>query len=183
MRIVAITGMPGAGKSTAAKALEGAGMKRIVMGDVIREETKKRGLEATEHNTGEVMRDLREKLGESAIAELCIRKISESKSERVVIDGVRSIPEVDAFRRVGRVLLIAIHASRERRYRLLTERGRSDDPHDYQVFLRRDERELDIGIGNAIALADEVLSNEHITPVELSAMALKAVEGWGHGKK
>ena len=58
MLILAITGMPGAGKSTAAKALEAEGFKRIVMGDVIREETRKRGLEPDAKNTGDVMLEL-----------------------------------------------------------------------------------------------------------------------------
>lgn len=178
MLIVAITGMPGAGKSTAAKALERMGLRRIVMGDVIRAETVKRGLEANEHNTGEVMRDLRAKFGDSAIAQLCIKMIKDSKSERVVIDGIRSISEVDSFRRTGRVLLIAIHASRERRYALLTERGRSDDPQDYQMFLKRDRRELDVGIGEAIALADEVVSNEHVTPDVLSRVTTETAMAW-----
>ncbi len=178
MLIVAITGMPGAGKSTAAKALERMGMRRIVMGDIIRAETIKRGLEANEHNTGEVMRDLRAKFGDSAIAELCIRMINDSKSERVVVDGIRSISEVESFRRTAGVLLVAIHASRERRYALLTERGRSDDPHDYQMFLKRDKRELDIGIGEAIALANEVISNEHVTPDVLSKVVTDTVMAW-----
>jgi dephospho-CoA kinase len=183
MLIVAITGMPGAGKSTAAKALERMGMRRIVMGDVIRAETIKRGLEANEHNTGEVMRDLRAKFGETAVAELCIKIIKDSKSERVVIDGIRSISEVDSFRRIGRVLLIAIHASRERRYALLTERGRTDDPHDYQMFLTRDQRELDIGIGEAIALANEAVSNEHVSPDVLSRVVMDTAKAWMDASK
>ncbi len=81
MLIVAITGMPGAGKSTAAKALENIGMKRVVMGDVIREETKRRGLAVDEKNTGEVMRDLRKIYGEGAVAELCLKSIGKAKPD------------------------------------------------------------------------------------------------------
>src|SRR5437870_2611737 len=128
MLIVAITGMPGAGKSTAAKALENFGMKRVVMGDVIREETKRRGLVADEKNTGEVMKDLRKKYGEGAVAELSLNSIGKAKPELLVVDGIRSLTEIEAFGRAGRVLLLAIHASRERRFSLLKERGRSDDP-------------------------------------------------------
>ena len=178
MLIVAITGMPGAGKSTAAKALENFGIKRVVMGDVIREETKRRGLVADEKNTGEVMKDLRKKYGEGAVAELCLNSIGGAKPDLLVVDGVRSLAEVEAFRRAGRVLLLAIHASRERRFSLLKERGRSDDPITYETFLNRDERELDVGIGKAIALADEVISNEHIAPDALSEMTVRTAEIW-----
>ena len=44
MLIIAITGMPGAGKSTVAGALGGVGLRRIAMGDMIREESSRRGL-------------------------------------------------------------------------------------------------------------------------------------------
>jgi len=177
MLIIAITGMPGAGKSTAATALRGFG-KRVVMGDVIREETKRRGLVPDEKNTGDVMRDLRKKHGEGAIAELCLQSIKNSRPEVLVVDGVRSISEVETFRRAGDLLLLAIHASRKRRFLLLKERGRSDDPLSYQMFLKRDERELGVGIGEAIALADEVISNEHITPSVLSEMVVRTVKSW-----
>ena len=179
MLIVAITGMPGAGKSTAAKALEKLGMKRVVMGDIIREETRRRGLEADEKNTGDVMRDLRKKHGEGAIAELCLTSIRRSGSvDLLVVDGIRSTSEVETFKKAGKVLLVAIHASRDRRFALLRERGRSDDPISYEMFLRRDERELKVGIGRAIALADEVVSNEHITPAILSTMVMKTGRRW-----
>lgn len=183
--IVAVTGMPGAGKSTAAKALESRGWTRIVMGDVIREETRKRGLGEDEGGTGSVMRELRSEFGESAVAELCVRKILESGSERVVVDGIRSMAEVETFQRVGKVKLVAVHASRQRRFAFLRERGRSDDPLTYEMFLKRDKRELDVGIGNAIALADEVISNEHATPEQLSRELISVVEEWAEseGKK
>jgi dephospho-CoA kinase len=178
MLIVAITGMPGAGKSTAAKALESRGFKRIVMGDVIREETRRRGLEPDEKNTAKVMLELREKYGPGAVAEVCLRLLNTMKEGVVVIDGIRSPAEVEVFARAARVKLIAIHASRERRFQLLTERGRSDAPTSRAGVDERDKRELSIGVGNAVALADESLSNEHATPEELGMRAVELVESW-----
>lgn len=178
MKLVAITGMPGAGKSTAAQALLARGWKRVVMGDVIREETQRRGLTADEKNTGEVLLDLRKRHGPAVVAELCIKQIKETKAERVVVDGIRSQAEVEVFREFANLLLVAIHASRKRRFSLLKERGRSDDPQLYETFLRRDERELEVGIGTAIALADEVVSNEHTTPEMLAEEIVRLVERW-----
>ncbi len=37
---------------------------------------------------------------------------------------------------------------------------------------------LSIGIGDAIALADEAIVNEHITPDELADAALSIAAGW-----
>ncbi len=178
LRIVAITGMPGAGKSTAAKALVKGGWERIVMGDVIRAETKRRGLEPDAKNTGEVMKSLRSERGEAAVAELSLETITKSGAERVVVDGIRSVAEVEAFRKKAEVLLVAVEASPSRRFELLRERGRRDDPLTREMFEERDLRELGVGIGEAIALADASISNESTTPEKLEGEMLKVVSGW-----
>ncbi len=178
LTIVAVTGMPGAGKSTAAKGLAAAGWKRVVMGDVVREETRKRGLEADAKNTGEVMQDLRRKFGDAAVAKLCLSAVKDAGAERVVVDGIRSMAEVEELRKSARVFLVAVHASPERRFALLRERGRSDDPLTHEMFLKRDRRELGVGIGDAIALADEVISNEHHTQGGLSNKMTEIVDRW-----
>ena len=178
MFIVAITGMPGAGKSTAAKALAAKGWKRVVMGDVIREETGRRGLTPNSKNTGEVMKQLRKERGDAAVAELCLEAIRKAGSARVVVDGIRSMSEVETFRKSAEVILIVIHASQRRRFALLKERGRSDDPLSYEMFLKREKRELEVGIGDAIALADEMVSNEHVAPEKLAFEVVGVVDRW-----
>jgi dephospho-CoA kinase len=176
--IVAITGMPGAGKSTAAQGLVALGWKRFVMGDIIRDETKRRGLEPDSKNTGEVMKQLRAKMGEEAVAKLTLERIRDVDSQKVVVDGIRSLAEVEEFRKGAKVLVVAIHASPKRRYALLKERGRKDDPLSLEMFLERDKRELAVGVSTAIALADEVISNEHNTSGGLSSQIADVVNGW-----
>jgi dephospho-CoA kinase len=170
--------MPGAGKSTAAQALVKLGWTRVVMGDVIRAETERRGLEPDAKNTGEVMKLLRKEKGESAVADLCLETIAKTKADRVVVDGIRSMAEVETFRKNAAVLLVAVDASPGRRFELLKERGRKDDPLTYVMFLERDKRELGVGIGRAIALADETVSNQHTTPGKLATEIAEVVGRW-----
>ena len=178
MLIIAITGMPGAGKTTAAEALGMLGLKRVAMGDMIRQETRRRGLVEDDKNMGNVMREMRERYGAGAVAELCLQVIESMNEKVVVVDGIRSVSEVEAFRKAGDVKLLALLASRQRRFALLTERKRSDDPPDMKSFNARDERELSIGIGNAIALADEAISNEHLHRQELADASIGIARGW-----
>lgn len=148
------------------------------MGDVIREETKRRGLTADSKNTGKVMKELRKRRGEAAVAELCLDAVRKLKADRVVVDGIRSMSEVETFRKSAEAILVMVHGSPRRRFALLRERGRSDDPLTHEMFRIRDERELGVGLGNAIAFADEMVSNERRSPEKLAAEIVSVVDRW-----
>ncbi|MEM1985622.1 MAG: AAA family ATPase [Nitrososphaeria archaeon] len=156
--IVCLTGMPGSGKTTVAHAIEGMGFYYISLGDVVREETVSRGLEVNDRNCGFVMKDLREKFGPHAVAQLSLKNFPKDK-HLVVVDGIRSIYEVQVYRSIGRTRLLAIHASPDRRYNFLVSRRRADAPLSREDFDLRDRRELEVGVGDAIALSDEIISN------------------------
>jgi dephospho-CoA kinase len=159
--VIGVAGMPGAGKASVKAAAESMGYPAIVMGDVIRDETKRRGLEPTPENIGKIMLKLREEEGSSAVARRCIPAIQNAESNVVFLDGVRSLHEVDEFKKCfPDFILIAVHSSPETRFQRLSKRKRSDDPKGWDVFLRRDKRELSVGQGDVIAMADYMIVNE-----------------------
>jgi dephospho-CoA kinase len=160
--VVGLAGMPGSGKSLVVETARAEGYAIVVMGDVVREETQKRGLELTPKNIGKVMLELRKKGGNSIIADKCISKIERQKSGKVIVDGVRSLSEVDAFRtHFPKFTLMAVHASSETRFNRLYRRHRSDDPDGWELFHERDMRELSVGLGNAITMAEYLIINEN----------------------
>jgi dephospho-CoA kinase len=130
------------------------------MGDLVREETARRGLKPTPENVGKVMLQLREEGGSSIIARKCIPKIEEHKSSKILVDGLRSLYEAETFKaHLAKFTLIAVHSSPEERFRRLFNRRRSDDPKEWEVFSERDIRELSVGLGNAIAMAEYIIVN------------------------
>ena len=160
--VVGLAGMPGSGKSLVVETARAEGYAVVVMGDVIREETQKLGLKPTPKNIGKVMLELREKGGNSIIADKCIPKIEQQKSGKVMVDGLRSLSEVEAFKaHFSKFSLIAVHASPETRFKRLYRRRRSDDPDGWGLFHERDMRELSVGLGNAIAMAEHFIINEN----------------------
>jgi dephospho-CoA kinase len=152
--------MPGSGKTTISEIVKEMGIPVIVMGDVVREEARIRGIEPTPKNLGKLMIELREKMGANVIAKRCVDKIKELNSKIVLVEGVRSLEEVEEFRKVGDAKIVAVHSSPKTRYERLSRRGRSDDPKSWEEFRERDLRELDVGIGRVISLADEIIINE-----------------------
>jgi dephospho-CoA kinase len=160
--VVGLAGMPGAGKSLVVNAACELGYDIVVMGDVVRNETTKRCLELTPINVGKVMLDLRAEGGNYVIAQKCIPKIAEQKNPKVLIDGLRSLYEADIFKEnFYKFSLVAVHACPETRFRRLSNRQRSDDPPDWNVFHNRDMRELSVGLGNVIALSEQIIVNDN----------------------
>jgi dephospho-CoA kinase len=160
--VVGLAGMPGSGKSLVVETARAEGYDVVVMGDVIREETQKRGLKLNPKNIGKVMLELRKEGGASVVADRCIPKIEQQKSGKVIVDGVRSLSEVEAFKKFfPNFSLIAVHASPETRFKRLYHRRRSDDPDGWGLFHERDMRELGVGLGNAIAMSEYLIVNEY----------------------
>ena len=176
--IVCLTGMPGSGKSTIVSALKARGIETLNLGDGVRAEAKRRNLEPTGDNLGKLMLELRKKNGPGAVAELLTESIKNSQSKVIIVDGVRSTTEIEVLRNVGSVKLLSIEATADTRYKFLGSRGRSDDPITREKFEERDNRELGVGIGESIAIADETISNSNIALNELTERAYKVIEKW-----
>jgi len=159
--VVGIAGMPGAGKATFNEIAKRKEVAVVIMGDEVREETRRRGLRSTPENIGKIMFQLRKEEGSAVVAKRCIPKIDNAKGKIVFADGIRSLQEVEEFKRhFPNFILIAIHSSPETRFQRLFRRKRSDDPKGWKTFLKRDQRELSVGLGDAIAMADYLIVNE-----------------------
>lgn len=159
--VIGVAGMPGAGKAVVSRVAKEKGYAIVVMGDEVREETKHRGLEPTPENIGKTMLKLREEEGPAAVAKRCIPKITAADSDTVLVDGIRSLAEVYDFEKnFPQFVLVAVHSSPEVRFERVFRRVRSDAPQGWDVFVERDLRELSVGQGSVIAMADYMIVNE-----------------------
>lgn len=163
MLIIGITGLPSSGKGEFSKVARRFDFHEIVMGDFIRNEITRRGLKMTRENSNKIMVELREERGKDVVAEVTldwIKKAINDGHRRILIDGIRSLQEVDYFREhFPDLKIIAIHADPETRYHRSKHRKRKDDAYSRQTFNKRDQIELQVGIGDVIALADILISS------------------------
>lgn len=164
MRVIGVTGMPGSGKSIVARIAKNLGINVIRMGDIIRNEAEKRNA-----TIGETAIQLRKEYGKYVVAERCVEIIKESSHElpdgdnklKYMIEGIRSPEEVKIFKNEFKGFkVIAVHSSPKTRFMRLKRRRRADDSGNRSEFHKRDNRELNFGIGTVIATSDYMLVNE-----------------------
>ncbi|MBR0271261.1 MAG: AAA family ATPase [Methanobrevibacter sp.] len=160
MRVMGISGMPGSGKSFVSEIATKKGAMIVSMGDIIREEAKKRG-----ESTKETAQNLRKEFGENIVAELTVEKIKKILEEgfdsSIIVEGIRSPFEVNIFKEnFDDFIVLSIFANPDIRFERIKSRQREDDTTDYETFVSRDQRELDFGIGDVISLSNKLIINE-----------------------
>jgi dephospho-CoA kinase len=162
MKVVAIVGMAGAGKSEVTRMFEKNGFKKVRFGDITEEEIKNRGLEPNEENERHIREQLRKEHGMSAYAKLNLPRIDASlKSSNVVVDGLYSWEEYSLLKdRYGeRFSTVAVWSSQAARHTRL--RNRANRPLTVEEAASRDKAEIEnINKGGPIAMADFTIINE-----------------------
>ena len=159
MEVMGISGLPGSGKSLVSEIAAKKGAAVVSMGDIIREEAKKRGESSKETAT-----NLRKEHGKYIVAKLTIEKIKKMIEDKlattIIVEGIRSPFEVNMFKEnFDDFIILSIFANPAIRFKRLQQRNR-DDSENYEDFLKRDQMELDFGIGTVISLSDKIIINE-----------------------
>ncbi len=161
-RFVAVCGMPGSGKSIISDTARRLQWSIRSMGDVVRSEVERLGLDHSAEVTGRVATDLRESHGLTVIADRLAIQINEDlmAGRSVLVDGVRSPVELKRLAQIvgRRPLLIAVTADASIRWQRLKERGRPEDG-SIESLQARDQREIGFGLAEVITLADIVWCN------------------------
>ncbi|MCX7880921.1 MAG: nucleoside monophosphate kinase [Patescibacteria group bacterium] len=159
--IIAIVGLPGAGKTEAAEYFKKKGLPVISFGKIINDYIDKKGLPHIEKIHHQVRTHLREKYGKEALAVLNIKNIKKllKKNLIIIIDGMRSweeyiylkkeLPKVNIF-------ILALFANKELRYQRINQRKD-------RKTLKGEERDIgeliDTNMGPTIAFADFLIKN------------------------
>lgn len=166
IKILAILGMTGSGKSTLVDELTERGVPKVYFGGMLYKEMQKRGIERTPDGESEkafrkAIREAEGKdwVGRQAVAE--VKDLIAAGQKRIVLDGLYSWTEYRLFKHEfpGMLTTIAVVAPRALRYERLAHRpDRPFTAHDAQV---RDYAEIeDTEKGGPIAIADYYILND-----------------------
>jgi len=170
--IIAIVGMAGSGKTTAAEFFKRRGAKVIRFGDITEEILRERGMEINEENERKIRESIRKEHGMDAYAKLNRDKIDAGLSAGllVVIDGLYSWEEYLYLKEAYGDKLVVLHvfSSPSTRYSRLA--SRDVRPLTNKEAWQRDKAEIEkLNKAGPIAMADHTIVNEG-TIDELYAM-------------
>lgn len=163
VKILAIVGMSGSGKTVAVDFLTSRGTPKIYFGGIVLSEMERRGLEITPENEQIFRKGIRATEGEDWVVRQAISEIKDlikAGQKRIVLDGVYTWAEYKLLKSEfpGALTVIAVIAPRKTRYARLAKRPVR--PLDAKSARERDYHEIEqLAKGGPIAIADYYVIN------------------------
>ena len=184
VKILAVVGMSGSGKSVIVDYLTDKGYPKVYFGGMIYKEMEKRGIERTEDGESEkkFREEIREKEGKDWVVRQVIAEVKDLISagqKRIVLDGVYSWTEYCTLKHEfpKALTFLAVVVDKHLRYERVANRpGRSFDAN---AIRERDRSEIEnLEKGGPIVAADYyVLNNGTIEELKKSTdKVLKEIE-------
>ena len=165
IKILAIVGMSGSGKSVVVDHLTNLGYPKVYFGGMIYKEMEKRGIERTED--GESEKHFREMIRETEGKDWVVRQVIEEAKglisagqKRVVLDGLYTWTEYKILKKEfpGQMSVVAVVVDKAIRHKRVGKRP--DRPFNTEEIQERDRSEIEnLEKGGPIAMADYYLLN------------------------
>lgn len=148
-----IYGLPGAGKSTVLSVAHEHDIPSITMGDVVRKRAREDlGEGADSSAIGNWATKQREQHGQTIMAEYTREEIMAKNPSLAVIEGTRSLDEIQVFESAFEIRTLRIDAPFTARLSRLRDRGRDgEDAFSARDLINRDAREFTWGLGELFA--------------------------------
>lgn len=178
MKIVVLSGLTGAGKSSiSSPTTKKYNIPILETGDIVYETVKEKGLKITPENIKAVSIEAK-KISDAYFTEKLVEKAKKLYSDKpaIFVSGVRAVSEIEFLRNEfgpKNVLVMGFHASQDTRFHRLGNEDRklhsgekaAEDAllQNFDNFLAREKKELGFGIGSVFALADVIILNDDKT--------------------
>jgi len=167
-RVVALIGLPGAGKGAVSDILKEKGFRHVATGDMVREEAIRHGVGIDDrYKLHGIANDIQAEGGPEALAKRVIEKIRASVENVWVVDGIRHPAQVAELKEKMNALILGITATREVLIKRILSRKRTGDPKTPKEASDLIDREWGLGatktpsiqVGKCMLMVDEIIEN------------------------
>lgn len=161
--LIGLVGTPGTGKSYASEyIMERYGGEHIKFSDCLAHILHKLSLEKSRENMIKLSVILRKEFGEDIMSHAVASDALTSKQSIVLIDGIRRVEDLAAFKALPSFKLIAINADPKIRFkRIKDRREKSDDAElTWEEFQQTERAPTEVTIPEVMTHADYVIMNE-----------------------
>ena len=161
-----LTGRMASGKGEVVKILERESFKYISLSDIVREEAQKTGKPVSRAEMQNIGNHLRQQEGPGALAKRVRQKISQSRHERWIIDGIRNPAEVRELKQLKSFILLGLQSTTDDILQRLKKRQRDTDLANDEELKQRLDREWGNGepehgqqVKQCMNMADHQINN------------------------
>ena len=141
MKNIGILGPAGSGKGTAANFfVKKYRYKSLTMSDTLRAIAKEKKIKPTRENLHKLQGVYRKKYGTDFIIKEVLKKTKGIKKP-IVLDGIRSIPDVKGAKKHLKIKLILVDAPPKIRFKRLKKRRRKGFPRTFEDFKKMEKEE------------------------------------------
>lgn len=166
VKIIGITGTFGSGKSIAADFLATKGFTKIALSKFLEDALIYSGeKEITRKKLQDLGNSWREMHGAGVLGKKAVEHIDEKNLEKVVVEGIRNIKEIEELKKIGEVNLVALLVDRSIRFKRLTKLKRREKLTP-ELFEKLDLRDMGVGekdtglqVAICIAISDIFIEN------------------------
>ena len=164
VKILAVVGMSGSGKSVAVDHLTSLGFPKVYFGGMILRGVEEMGWEINEENEKKFREHIRETEGKDWVVKQVIKdvhKLIEAGQKRIVLDGVYSWTEYVTLKKEfpGEMIFVALVLPKKLRYKRVATRPVR--PLNHNEIMERDKAEIEnLEKGGPIAAADYYILND-----------------------
>ena len=166
IKIIAVVGMSGSGKSVVVDYLTEKGFPKVYFGGIIYKEMKRRGIEIT--SDGESEKQFREMIRETEGKDWVVKQVIEETinlinagQKRIVLDGLYSWTEYKILKKEfpGQLTVLAVVVPKALRHFRVGKRP--ERPFNTKEIQERDRSEVEnLEKGGPIAMADYYVLND-----------------------
>ena len=172
VKILAVVGMSGSGKSVVVDHLTGLGYPKVYFGGMILKEMRNRGIEITPDNEKQFREMIRETEGKDWVVLQVVNEVKNlinAGQKRILLDGLYTWTEYKILKKEfpGQISVVAVVVDKFLRHKRVAKRP--ERPFNTEEIQERDRSEIEnLEKGGPIAIADYyLLNNSSIEELEI----------------